>query len=68
MLRRVKTYLDAVCELEDPRQKGKGLTGDLAGYWRYRVGDWRVIVQIRDEELVVIAIGIGHRSEIYRER
>jgi mRNA interferase RelE/StbE len=65
-LRRVKTYLDAVCELDDPRQRGKGLTGELAGWW-YRVGDWRVIVEIRDQELVVIAIGLGHRAEIYRE-
>lgn len=68
VLARVKTYLDAVCELDDPRQRGKGLTGDLAGYWRYRIGDWRVVVEIRDEELVIIAIGLGHRSRIYRER
>lgn len=47
-----------------PRQRGKGLTGDLAGYWRYRIGDWRVVVEIRDEELVIIAIGLGHRSKI----
>ncbi len=67
VLRRVKTYLDAVCELDDPRQRGRGLTGDLAGYWRYRIGDWRVVVEIRDEELVIVAIGLGHRSKIYRE-
>lgn len=65
VMRRVKNYLDAVCELDDPRQRGKGLTGDLVGYWRYRVGDWRVIVEIRDEDLVVVAIGLGHRSRIY---
>ena len=47
VLRRIKTYLDEVCELEDPRSRGKGLTGDLAGYWRYRVGDYRVILEIR---------------------
>lgn len=68
VLRRVKSYLEAVSELDDPRQRGKGLTGDLAGYWRYRVGDWRVIVEIRDEELVIIAIGLGHRSKIYRDQ
>lgn len=65
VLRRIKTYLDEVCELEDPRSRGKGLTGDLAGYWRYRVGDYRVIVEIRDSVLVIVAIGLGHRSEIY---
>lgn len=68
VVRRIKVYLDAVCELDDPRQRGKGLTGDLAGYWRYRVGDWRVIAEIRDAELVIITIGLGHRSEIYRGR
>lgn len=66
VLRRVKAYLDEVCRLDDPRQRGKGLTGDLSGYWRYRVGDWRVVVEIRDEEFVVIAIGLGHRSQICR--
>jgi len=65
VLRRVKAYLDEVCELEDPRSRGKGLTGDLAGYWRYRVGAYRVLVDIRDNELVIIAITLGHRSGIY---
>ena len=64
-LRRVKAYLDEVCELDDPRSRGKGLTGDLAGYWRYRIGDYRVLVEIRDHDLVVIAITLGHRSGIY---
>jgi len=65
VLRLIKTYFDEVCELEDPRSRGKGLTGDLVGYWRYRVGDYRVIVEIRDSVLVIVAIGLGHRSEIY---
>ena len=65
VLRRIKSYLDEVCELEDPRQRGKGLTGDLAGYWRYRIGNYRVIVEIRENVLVIVAIGLGHRSEIY---
>lgn len=66
VLHRVKAYLDSVCELDDPRQRGKGLTGSLAGYWRYRIGDWRILAEIHDEELVIIAIGLGHRSTIYR--
>ena len=44
VLRRIKAYLDEVCELEDPRSRGKGLSADLAGYWRYRIGDYRVLV------------------------
>ena len=65
VLRRVKTYLDEVCELDDPRSRGKGLSGDLAGYWRYRIGDYRVLVEIRDEALIIVAITLGHRSGIY---
>jgi mRNA interferase RelE/StbE len=54
-----------VCELDDPRSRGKGLTGDLAGYWRYRIGDYRVLVEVRDDDVVIIAITLGHRSGIY---
>ena len=68
VLRRIRAYLEGVCELDDPRQRGKALTANLAGYWRYRIGDWRVVVEIRDEELVIVAIGLGHRSEIYPKR
>ena len=64
VLRRVKAYLDEVCELDDPRSRGKGLTGDLAGYWRYRISDYRVLVEVRDDDLVIIAITLGHRSGI----
>lgn len=66
VLLRIRVYLDEVCRLDDPRQRGKGLSGDLSGYWRYRIGDWRVVAEIRDDELVIIAIGLGHRPEIYR--
>ena len=50
----------------DPRAKGKGLTAGLSGKWRYRIGDYRVLCEIRDEELVVLAIEIGHRSTVYK--
>ena len=68
VLRRIKTYLDEVCDLEDPRQRGKGLTAHRSGYWRYRVGDWRIIAEIRDDTLTIVAIGLGHRSDIYRNQ
>jgi len=68
VLRRIRAYLEDVCELDDPRQRGKALTANLTGYWRYRIGAWRVVAEIRDEELVIVAIGLGHRYEIYRER
>jgi mRNA interferase RelE/StbE len=65
VVRRVKAYLEEVCELDDPGSRGKSLTGDLAGYWRYRIGDYRVLVEVRDNDLVIIAITLGHRSGIY---
>ncbi|MDD6119462.1 MAG: type II toxin-antitoxin system RelE/ParE family toxin [Selenomonadaceae bacterium] len=52
---------------EDPRATGKGLTANLAGLWRYRVGDYRLICEIEDEELVILTLTVGHRSEIYRK-
>jgi mRNA interferase RelE/StbE len=58
---RVKAYLEEVLELEDTRSRGRGLSAELACYWRYRIGDYRIIVEIRDHALVFIAIGLGHR-------
>ena len=53
-------------QCSDPRVHGKGLTAGLSGKWRYRIGDYRVLAEIRDSELVVLAIEIGHRSDIYK--
>jgi mRNA interferase RelE/StbE len=53
-------------QAEDPRQRGKALTANLAGFWLYRVGDDRVICQIEDDRLVLLVVGLSHRSEIYR--
>lgn len=68
VLRRVKVYLDEVCDLEDARARGKGLAGELAGelagYWRYRIGDYRIVVVICDHSLIIVAITIGHRSDV----
>ena len=50
---------------EDPRAHGKGLTANLSGKWRYRIGDYRVLCEIRDNDLVVLAIEVGHRREAY---
>ncbi len=49
----------------DPRQHGKGLTANRSGQWRYRIGDYRLICEINDNELVILALTIGHRREIY---
>jgi mRNA interferase RelE/StbE len=55
-----------VLETTDPRKSGKGLRANLSGLWRYRVGDYRVICSIEDHELVVLALQIGHRRDVYK--
>ncbi|MFT4299779.1 MAG: type II toxin-antitoxin system RelE/ParE family toxin [Aeromicrobium sp.] len=50
----------------DPRSTGKGLTAGFTGKWRYRIGDYRVLCEICDAELVVLTIEVGHRRDIYR--
>lgn len=55
-----------VLETEDPRQRGKGLSANLTGLWRYRVGDYRVICDIQNGELVVLVLQVSHRSQAYR--
>ena len=50
---------------ENPRQHGKGLTANRSGQWRYRIGDYRLICQIDDGKLVILALSVGHRREVY---
>ena len=50
---------------EDPRRFGKPLARDLAGLWRYRVRDYRVICNIKDDELVVLVLRAAHRKDVY---
>jgi mRNA interferase RelE/StbE len=59
----IKTNLDGCT---DPRAYGKALSGNLKGAWRYRVGDYRIIAEIGDEELVILVVAVGHRREVYK--
>ena len=63
--KRLLDYLDAVADSDDPYLRGKALKGRLSGLWRYRVGDYRILAEIIDEELVVLVLGVGRRSEVY---
>ena len=51
---------------DNPRSLGKALTADKAGAWRYRVGDYRIICEIHDNEVVILVLSVGHRREAYR--
>ncbi|RRD95238.1 type II toxin-antitoxin system RelE/ParE family toxin [Clostridiales bacterium COT073_COT-073] len=52
-------------DIENPRSIGKALVGNYAGQWRYRIGDYRLICQINDGELIILALSVGHRRNIY---
>lgn len=56
-------HLDNV---ENPRYSGKSLTGNKQGLWQYRIGNYRVIVDISDTNCVIIAVEVGHRKFIYK--
>jgi len=58
---------DRVQGSDDPRTLGEALKGPVVGrYWKYRVGDYRIICDIQDALLLVLVVRIGHRREIYR--
>lgn len=63
--RRIRDALVRLAGLDDPASACKALSGPLTGLWRYRVGDYRVILDIRRSEVVIVAVDLGHRSEIY---
>lgn len=64
--KRVLDYLEQVELLDNPRSRGKALSSNLAGLWRYRVGDYRILCRIRDDKLIITVIEIAHRSAVYR--
>lgn len=61
-------YLQAIRELDDPTERGKPLTANLVGLWRYRVRDYRIICQVDNGQLIITALAVGHRSKIYTDR
>ncbi len=64
----IRAWIDKnLVDCENPRSHGKGLTANRSGQWRYRIGDFRLICLIEDERLVILALSVGHRSEIYRQ-
>lgn len=67
--RRILAFLHGrVAELDDPRNIGEALKGSKLGeFWKYRVGDWRIIASIEDDALRILVVRIGHRREVYRQ-
>ena len=66
--RRIRDYLRTRLDgIEDARRLGKPLKGSALGdFWRYRVGDYRILAELHDDRLVILVIEAGHRREVYR--
>ncbi len=64
---RILNFLDQrVAPSDDPRSLGQSLSGPLRRYWRYRVGDHRLICDLQDGRLVVLVLEIGNQRDVYR--
>lgn len=63
----LKVLRERIAPLDDPRSLGEALRGNQLGrFWKYRIGDYRLICDIRDDVILILVLRIGHRREIYR--
>ncbi|PKL28695.1 MAG: type II toxin-antitoxin system mRNA interferase toxin, RelE/StbE family [Spirochaetae bacterium HGW-Spirochaetae-2] len=63
---KILKYLRKLEECDDPRVLGKSLTNNFSGYWRYRIGNYRIISRIYDTELVILLLAIRKRDVVYK--
>lgn len=66
--KRIVAKLKEISQLEDPRSTGKALVGNMAGLWRYRVGDYRIVCDIEDNVLLILVVDVAHRREVYKRK
>lgn len=66
--KRISSKLREISQLDNPRSMGKAFSSNKAGFWRYRVGDYRIICDIEDEVLVILVVEVNHRSKVYKTR
>jgi len=63
----IRFLRERVAQLEDPRSLGEALKGpELGRFWKYRMGDYRLICDIQDQRVTILVIRIGHRRDVYR--
>jgi mRNA interferase RelE/StbE len=62
----IRKYMAEVETLNDPRSRGEELHENLAGFWRYRIGSYRVICDIQDDNDIIMVVHVGHRKEVYK--
>lgn len=65
----IKAWIDKnLVDCENPRIHGKALTENRSNQWRYRIGNYRILCLIEDNNLIILALSVGHRKEVYKER
>ena len=63
----IRFLRERVAQLEDPRSLGEALKGpELGRFWKYRMGDYRLICDIQDQRVTILVIRTGHRRDVYR--
>lgn len=62
----LSTLEDRIATLDNPRMIGAALTGDHAGYWRWRIGDYRVVARVEDARITILVVRVAHRRDVYR--
>lgn len=63
--KQIDKFIEKLSKSKNPRTLGKCLSGKLKTYWRYRIGDYRLICEIKDSTLIILIIKIGHRKDVY---
>lgn len=62
----IRTLETRIAIRDDPRALGAALKGEDSGYWRWRIGDYRVVARIEDARITILVVRVGHRREVYR--
>jgi mRNA interferase RelE/StbE len=67
VIHRILSFLhERVAKADNPRSLGKALKGPLGDFWKYRVGDYRVVCDIQDQKIMILVVRMRHRSKVYR--
>ena len=62
----VRALEQRIAPLDDPRALGAPLKGEHEAFWRWRVGDYRIVARIEDERVLILVVRVAHRREVYR--
>ena len=64
---KIRHYLENLERMDNPRQLGKALRGNLKGAWRYRVGNYRILCNIQDDKIIILVVDVAHRKNVYKK-